>query len=340
MDAAEEVVPLERALATLRSRLTDLESKLHDSGEAPTFATLGDLLERPELLAPPECVVPRLGYRGRLVVLAGPDKSGKSTLMGHAIAAVSRRGRFLDGRTHTQQGRALLVGLEEAVGDAVRRLSEARADPRRVSLVVAPRRDLLTRIEALLSEWTSDLVVVDSLQEYARVTLGAVPDDGDSSGWASVVRPLAGLARTRDVALVVLHHVRRSDGQYRGSSEIAAAADALLELSPPKPGEDPTVRRIRGRGRWAIEPFEVALREGTYQLAGGAELSVDARVLLFIESNPGASKNAIRTGVGGRGKTVDSAVDRLLARGALEDRATGRGSALYLPSGQLSAGDL
>jgi energy-coupling factor transporter ATP-binding protein EcfA2 len=305
--------------------------------EPPTYALLADLLARPELLKPPECVVPRLAYRGRLVLLAGPDKSGKSTLLSHATAALTREAPFLGGAVGARSGRVIWMGLEEAVGDAVRRLAELEADPDRVQLVVCAPRDLLDQTRALLAEWPADLLVIDSLTEYARIAYGAIPDDGDNAGWAAVLRPLVGVAREHDVAVVVLHHVRRSDGQFRGAGEIAAAADALLELVPPTSGEDQTMRRIRGRGRWTVEPFAVALREGRYELAGGSELSVDVRVLLHIEANPGTSKAATRKAVGGRATVVDAAINRLLERGAIEDSANGR-RGLWPASGQQEMG--
>jgi hypothetical protein len=308
-------------------------------GKAPTFAMLAELLARPDLLAAPETIIPRLAHRGRLTILAGPDKSGKSTLAGHAIAAHSRRGYWL-GERCGGDGRAVLVGLEEAVGDAVRRLLEVGADPERLQLLVMPQPDLLAQTRALLADWPADVVVVDSLSEYARVTMGTVPDDGDSAGWAAVVRPLVALAREYNCAVLLLHHVRRSDGQYRGSSEIAAAADCLLELAPPNTGEDPNLRRIRGRARWSVEPFAVALNDGRYELAGGAELAVDTRALLFVERTPGASRNAVRKGVGGRASVVDAAIGRLVNSGALEDRGKGGRMALYAASGQTTMEEL
>jgi hypothetical protein len=213
-------------------------------------------------------------------------------------------------------------------------LVEAGADPELLQLLVVPQPDLLKRMRALLTEWPADVVVVDSLSEYARVTMGIVPDDGDSAGWAAVVRPLVALAREHDCAVILLHHVRRSDGQYRGSSEIAAAADCLLELVPPGAGDDPNMRRIRGRARWTVEPFSVALVDGRYELAGGAALSIETRVLLFVEQNPGASLNAVRKGVGGRASAVDAAIGRLVNSGAIEDHGSGGRMNLYPASGQ------
>ena len=316
----------------------DLHDPDEEGGVEPAFATLDELLRNPKLLEPPECVVPLLAYRSRLVMLAGPDKSGKSTLLSHAIAALTRGDGFLGGATSSKNGRAMLLGLEEAVGDQVRRLHTLEANPERVQLVIRPQTDLLERANALLSSWPADLVVIDSLQEYARVTEGTVPDDGDNAGWAGVVRPLVALARAHDTAVVVLHHVRRSDGQFRGAGEIAAAADALLELVVPDPGlEDPNVRHIRGRGRWQIEPFDVVLRNGCYELESWTEpLSVDARVLLKVDGTPGVSRAAVRREISGRASTVDAAINRLIKSGDVVDYGSSRHSKLHpATSGQV-----
>lgn len=314
-------------------RLVESLSSAPDSG-TPAFATLAELMANPDMLAPPQAVIKRLAYRSRLLMLAGPDKSGKSTLMAHASSCLTRGDRFLGEPTEGRTGRVVLLGLEEAAGDAVRRYAELNAAPERVQIVTTPTPDLLAQTNALLKDWPADLLIVDSLQEYARVTRGTVPDDGDNASWSAVVRPLVALAREHEIAIVVLHHVRRSDGQYRGAGEIAAAADALLEMSLPSSGEDPNLRRIKGRGRWTIEPFAVTLRDGKYELSGGGTLSMDARVLLYIEQNEGASRRGVRQGVGGRATAVDAAIDLLLKRGAIVNLGTEQRPRLYTPTGQ------
>lgn len=55
--------------------------------EPHRWFTLEELARRPELLAPPEAVVPRLAWEGRLTLLAAREKTGKSTLVRSAIAA-------------------------------------------------------------------------------------------------------------------------------------------------------------------------------------------------------------------------------------------------------------
>jgi hypothetical protein len=308
----------------VRDALATLEADPPEDQEATgsRFATLEELQRNPDLLEPPECVLPRLAYRGRLSILAGPDKSGKSTLARHGTAALTRSRPFLGEPVGARHGRAVHLGLEEAVGDQVISLTELGATAGNVQLVVMAAPDLLGKVGALLEEWPADLVIVDSLQEYARVT-GSIPDDGDAAGWATVVRPLVALARRFDVAVLILHHVRKSDGQYRGSTEIAAAADCLLELIPPGSSDPQNVRRIRGRARWPVEPFTVELSEGEYRMGGTGELSTEARVLIFVENNPRCSKRAVRGGVGGRAAAVDAALSTLVSRGAVENVGTG-----------------
>jgi hypothetical protein len=295
---------------------------MSEPGELRTYTSLRELLERPELLLPPECVLPRLGYRGRLVALCGPDKSGKSTLLAHGSAAASRGRTFL-GERIPDPLRVVHMGLEEAISDAVRRFDELAADPDKIRMLTLAGADLLEQTSEMLAAEPADLIVVDSLSEYARVACGGVPDDGDSSGWSGVVRPLVALAREHAVAVVVLHHVRRSDGQYRGSSEIAAAVDALLEMRTPGTNEDPNVRHISGRGRWPIPAYSVTLRDGWYELGGAAApLSLDALVILHVEQNPDVSPDRLAKAVGKRKDDVLRVVNQLLVRGAIINTGT------------------
>lgn len=281
------------------------------------FLPLRELLERPELLRPPECVLPRLAYRGRTTLLAAPDKAGKSTLAAHGAAALTRGLPYLGGPTTA--GCVLWCGLEESPGDAVRRFAELNADPDKVRLLFATPDDLYEKLRATLESWEPDLLLVDSLAEYARVLLGRSPDDGDAAGWGEVVRPLVALCRAADCAILLLHHPRRSDGQYRGSGEIAAAVDCLLEMQPAKPGEDQTTRHFRGRARWPVQDWSLRMQDGRFVVGGGEPLTLDARVLQYIASTmpTGATKRGIRGYVGGRANSADAALGRLMRDGAV-----------------------
>jgi hypothetical protein len=58
-----------------------------------------------------------------------------------------------------------------------------------------------------------------------------------------------------------------------------------------------------------------------FELATG-ELSVDARVLLFVERNRGCTTRAIRDGVEARAKEIDAAIRRLSAQDVMVNTGT------------------
>lgn len=309
----------------IRAKVEDgkrIADKIMQSTKKPedpsTFVLLRELLDRPELLLPPASVIPRLAWRGRTTGLVGPDKSGKSTLSGHAVAALTTKGHWL-GET-MEKGRAVIVAPDEAVGDTVRRLNEAGAHPDRTQILILRPPDLLRELNALLTEWPADLIIVDSLAEWARMMLGRAPEDGDSSGWGAVVRPLVQVSRDHDCATILLHHPRRSDGQYRGSGEIAAAVDCLLEITMPQNGEDPTLRRFRGRARWPLEEFSLRLHENEYVMGGGGLLSIEARILMDLAVYPGTSRNQQHDRIGGNRSKYLASINIMMDAGMVIER--------------------
>jgi hypothetical protein len=309
------------------------EARPVDAENNPVFLPLSVLVQRPELLQPPAFVIPRLAIRGRATLLVAPDKSGKSTLMAHAASETTKRGRFFGQSIETRSRRVIWAGLEEALGDAVGRFAALGAVPDNIQLAVLQSEKLLEHIRSLARDWNPDVLCLDSLTEYARIIRGAVPEDGDSSGWASVIRPLVGLTREfPHLSAIFAHHPRRSDGQFRGSGEIAAAVDCLLEMRNPAKSEDPCLRHITGRARWAVAPFDIVFRNGGYELAGGGVLSIDARALIHIEENPGISQARLRDLVGGRARDADLAVDGLVQRGVVVDRGGGTRHAYHAAS--------
>jgi len=316
-------IPVEEFEAVIRG-------EIQTDPDTPVFTTLAELYARPELLKPPQAIIPRIAYRGRMVGIAAPEKAGKSTLVGHAASALTK-GRYFLGEK-LEPGRVVWVGLEEAPGDAVRRFMELDADGSRVQMVTSAPKNLLGAIRSLLAEWPADLLVVDSLQEYARITQGEGPKSGDASAWAAVVRPLVAVTREFDIAGQILHHTRRSDGKYRDSGEIGAAMDAMLEMYLPGTSENPNIRHIKGRGRWPIEPFDMALREGRYEMPQGGELSLDTLILIHVENNPGTSVAATRKAVQKQNQTVVATLNTLEARGAIVNRGTKERPRYHAPS--------
>lgn len=308
--------------ATTAALLQSLvEEYANESAPGPglQLRTLAEILADPDALKAPEPVIPRLAWAGRVSLLAAREKDGKSTIGRAGASEVSRGGEFLGERV--KPGTVLWLNLEEHTGDAAAGFHTFGADPDRVILldrVTRPLEDL----RAAVSEVSPVLVVIDTL---AAFTVGLIDDASNDTAWTTIMNRLCLIARDSGAAVLVLAHARKSDGKYRDSSRIGAGVDAILEMQP---GDDPFSRKIEGRGRWAIEGCTVRLEGNRYVLAAG-EISLDARVLLFIEQNPGCSMRKIRDGVTGRAEAIATSVRQLEMRGAVKDMGTGQGTAFF-----------
>ena len=277
------------------------------------WPTLATLLDRPELQQEPEELVPRLIWRGRHTLLAGLAKFGKSTIVTQGVAAATRAAPFLDAKT--EYCRVVWCGVDEALGDTVRRLLSFEPRPDRVRLLIAPPTDLMGSLERVLDAEPTDLVVVDSLIEWTRRTVKEMPSDGDSAGWASVIRPLTALAHERDIGLLTIHHSRRSDGRYRSSGEIAAGVDWIYDMLGVRGNQ--SLRRFEGVGRWGAQRWIAGFEDGTYEFGGKAPEDLDRAhraqelvpaIRAFVEGHPDCSKNAITRGVPGDNRAVEAAL--------------------------------
>lgn len=290
---------------------------------------LADVLASPEMLEPPPALIPRIAWRGRTTLLAAREKLGKSTLCAAAAAARSSGHRFLG--NDLEAGTVLWVGLEEHVGDAARRFREFGAEGARVHLlerVVSPLADL----EQAVRETGPDVVFVDTL---AAFTEAMQLDPGSSTAWTPVMSRLARIARDHQVALVIIHHGRKSDDKYRDSSAIGAGVDMILEMSE---GQIEGVRKIAARGRWSLEGYSVRMVGATdqspafFEIASG-DVGIDAQVVAHVSRNQGCSSRDITSAVRGRTQDVMASIHRLAGR-QIEDRGTARRSSWHLKASE------
>jgi hypothetical protein len=282
----------------------------------PMLRSLAELLADPDSLKPPEAVVPRLAYRGRVSLVVGREKlGGKSTLLTAGAAAVTRGAHFL--REPSALGPILWVTADqEHAAEITQRAMRFGADPERFH-VLWPH-DPVADLQVALERVQPVLLVIDTLANFARTV---VSDPHSSAEWPAVLLPLVTLAREQGIAVLISHHAKKADGGgYRDSTAIGAIVDMLLELTPDT--GDPARRNVAALGRWPAANFAVALVGDRYELMAGSELSLDARVLLFIERHPRCGKREVRDGVGGRVEDVDSAVRRLLEREAITKAGT------------------
>lgn len=211
--------------------------------------------------------------RGKLTILEGDPKVGKSTLMLDVAARVTTGTPFPDNH-RPEAGVVLIMTAEDGLADTVRpRLDAAGAAVDRViAWEAVPVYDAegnpsgmrppsiprdLDSLEQLISAHCVSLVVVDVLNAY----LGADVDGHRDQDVRRALMPLAKLAERTRASVVVLRHLNKSTGGpaiYRGAGSIGiggAARSILLAGFDPE-DEDRNRRVLASQGSNVAETPE------------------------------------------------------------------------------------
>lgn len=191
--------------------------------------TLGSWLADPELLRPPSVAIPHLVVEGRVTLLSGREKVGKSTLVAGAIAAASR-GESVLGVSVPDPLRTVWYALDEPLGDTVRRFAGLNADLEGVLINQEPRSmsDLLAAVVGDLKKFEGvDLIVVDTL---SRVFAASGCDVNDARAVEPLIGSFVDLCHTENLAALLLFHTGKGGREYRGSTAIGATVDDVLTL--------------------------------------------------------------------------------------------------------------
>lgn len=289
--------------------------------EGPESFLLEDLLERPELLAPPVAVVPRFLYRERITLLAGGWKAGKSTLVRDIVAAASAGRSVL--KESTAPARVLWAVPDEPLGDAVRGLQAANPDPSMIRLVTPPCTS--AQLITLALEHEADAVIVDTLSDLAYHE--ADGDENDALAMKRFLAPWRQAAREHGLAVCLLHHTGKQTGRSRGSGVIDAIADLILTLSID--ADDKAVRLLAAQGRVAVQDFRVIWGASGFELAD-QEVGIMQQVRMAVWARPGISKRGIVEAVPRKATDVYAAINALLATGELVNLGTGNRFELHL----------
>lgn len=199
------------------------------SGTATTAKLLGEWLLDAPLLREPEQVIPHLAIEGRVTLLSGREKIGKSTLVAQMIASASR-GEEVFGVALDMPRRTLVYSLDEPLGDTVRRLDRMGAAQDGIVINAVPRTwsETLDALESDLDSFQNiGAVVIDNLSRVLAAT-------GVNPNQAHEVEPI--MARYVDffhrnnVAGILLYHTGKGGKEYRGSTSIGATVDDILTL--------------------------------------------------------------------------------------------------------------
>jgi hypothetical protein len=198
-------------------------------------------------------------------------------------------------------GHAKVAGKTTAVGIGIRDLLQG--DPNLSALVLTEEppalwRERLKRWDFHTQNWgfrfadgtpwptllreleqqRIDILVVDTLRMFAGII-----DENDASAVGASIRPLILLTRRKNIALVALHHLRKTEGEeglaHAGSTALVALFDVALELR--RDQRAPGRRIMAALSRFEETPRALALekREEQVVVLGSPEAVVLSEVV-------------------------------------------------------------
>jgi hypothetical protein len=193
---------------------------------------------------------------GAVTLLTSRWKAGKTTLLSVLLARL-RAGGELAGLP-VAAGRAVVVSEEPPAlwAERGRRLGFGPhlgflCRPFRGKPAAAEWEALLDRLGDERGRRGLDLAVIDPLATFLPG-----PDENNASSVLAALAPLQRLTAA-GVAVLLLHHPRKADGEPRGSGALPGFADILIEMGGPAPGSaDDRRRRLRAASRFAETPAE------------------------------------------------------------------------------------
>lgn len=228
--------------------------------KAPTPSTSASAEALQSMTFPPiKYVVPGVIVEG-LTLLAGKPKIGKSWLLLHAAIAVARGGITL-GDIHCIEGDVLYYALEDNLRRLQSRMTKllgiSQPWPKRLEFVCEMPRLTDGGLD-MIKGWIEKaerprLIIIDTL---AMVRAPKKKDQTQYDADYDAVVELRTLANEHDVAVVVVHHLRKMDADdafdtVSGTLGLTGAPDTILVMKYDRGGSGTVV--LHGRGRDLIE---------------------------------------------------------------------------------------
>lgn len=186
---------------------------------------------------------------GKITLLQGDPGDGKSTMMMHLIAELSKGGTLPDGKTIGMPQRAIYQCSEDGISDTIKpRLEKCGADCRNVAFINEETYSGLAlddeRIRQAIIEFRPRLVVIDPIQAY----LGSDSDLQIAGRARRLMQRLGMWASMYDCAIVLIGHLNKKEGTkglYRSlcSIDVVAAARSVLQVE--RDAEKSDIRIVR-----------------------------------------------------------------------------------------------
>ena len=291
----------------------------------------------------PNVLIPGLAWRGRVSKIAAAPKLGKTSLLINGISAWQEGREFL-GEPTGPKGSVLYVS--ETGPPVLRAWLEQYGCPTDAPIIAGGAAKVDDIAEAARKH-KPDLVVIDSVTDLHAAT------DASKNMWnAGDVRKLLQPLRELECAVILVHHVRKSDGKPRDSGDFEAAPDMNVSFDPgssygggvPPPGD----RRLRYSGRWS-EPertltFDTtdgyALKKPTggngptgegdpFTAHGPAPTMLDETVNGYIMQHAESSGRQIRAALGCQQRELQPSLARLSVAGQITSKEGPRKAKLW-----------
>lgn len=277
--------------------------------------------------ATPAWLVEHLWGRGAVGVIGGPPKSCKSWLALELATAVASARPCLGRFPVPAPGPVLLYAAEDTplqIRQRIEQLCLARGasfDTLELGLIVEPslridRPQDVERLRATLAQRPYRLLILDP---YVRLQ-GA--DENHASEVAAILATLRELSRAYSLALLLVHHARKSGGDaaglaLRGSSDFHAWGDSNLYL---RRRAHELILTIEHRAAAAPPPLTLTLAEDPLRLEirdpepAPTAAPLDQRILSALDPGP-LRLEPLRTAVAARKQSVHETLRTLEATG-------------------------
>ncbi len=219
---------------------------------------------------------------GKLTIIHGDPGEGKTTLILH-LAALLSRGETLPCDDRPQEPvKIIYQTAEDGLGDTIKpRLLAGDADCSQIKVIDESEAALTLldeRVEKAISETCAKMMILDPVQAY----IGAGIDMNRANEVRSVMAQLGRIADRYGCAMILVGHLNKQQGaknQYRGlgSIDFQAAARSVLVVGRLK--GQPEIR-IMGHEKSSLAPegkpiaFELSAENG-FRWLGHYDISVD-----------------------------------------------------------------
>lgn len=272
------------------------------------------------------------GYLAKrnLTLLSSEPKTGKSTLLFDFLKQMNAGEPFLELSTTPVQT-ALLT--EESLPLLKMRRDSLHLETLPLSVITLQPGLTWPLVIAKLKQKAlqgAGLLVVDTLSRFWDVM-----DENDAAQVVRALGPLVALTRVHDVAILLLHHVRKQGGPVgravRGSNALTGACDIHIDLTRTNPNDKSPRRRFEALSRYGETPdtLYVERGEGGYKLSDEQTGQMEQDLLKIVSEEPGITAEDIAEALYVHLNTARRVLTDMISRDILQRDGSGSGRSPY-----------